>query len=254
MTLVRLLLSLSVRRSRSPVHRKRHIDPVRLSTQRSSCLLEVILRLVFVEIAMNQSIYIRIRNTLLLPIPSSNASANLTPFSPPLTGHLYLIEGTYEDIQRYAGTTVDWIIKVAHLICDPLGKGQLFTHMTGTPSDWYHLNKTPNRKRVVQGEPLRPGIYEFELTSPILLSKITEWGDPPLTTSESGSESSESSAIALAYHTFANHIELRERGACAVSNMRLSFYACHLVATRLGSDGVKEVIARFSGEKTAHGI
>ena len=195
---------------------------------------------------MNQSIYIRIRNTLLLPIPSSDATANLTPFNPPLTGHLYLIEGTYEDILRYAGTTVDWIIKVAHLICDPLGKGQLFTHTTGTPSDWYHLNKTPNWKRVVPGEPLRPGIYEFESTGPILLSKITERGDPSLTISKSGSESSDSESSDPSAIAFSNHIELRERSACAVSKMRLSFCASHLVPTRLGSDGVKEVIARFS--------
>ena len=65
-------------------------------------------------------IHIRIRNALLLLIPTSNATA---PLNPPLTGYLYLIEGTFEDIQRYAGTTVDWIIKVAHFICDPLGQG-----------------------------------------------------------------------------------------------------------------------------------
>lgn len=84
---------------------------------------------------MNQFIYIRIRNTLLLPIPTSNDTANLTPVNAQLAGHLYLIEGTYDDIQRYAGTTVDWVIKVAHYICDPLGEGQLYTHTMGTPSD-----------------------------------------------------------------------------------------------------------------------
>ena len=83
------------------------------------------------------------------------------------------------------------------------------------PSDWYHLDRTANWKQVVRGEPLRPGIYEFESTGPILLSKITEWGDPPLTTSESGSESSDSSAIALS-----NHIELRERAACGVCSVQ----------------------------------
>ena len=164
---------------------------------------------------MNQFIYIRIRNALLLPIPTSNDTANLTPVNAQLAGHLYLIEGTYDDIQRYAGTTVDWVIKVAHFICDPLGEGQLYTHTTGMPSDWYHLDRTANWKQVVRGEPLRPGIYEFESTGPILLSKITEWGDPPLTTSESGSESSDSSAIALS-----NHIELRERAACGVCSVQ----------------------------------
>lgn len=192
---------------------------------------------------MSQFIYIRIRDALLLPIPTSNATTNFPPVNSQLTGHLYLIEGTYEDIQRYAGTTVDWVIKVAQFICDPLGEGQLYTHTTGTPSDWYHLNRTDGWKQVAQGEPLRPGIYEFESTGPILLSKITEWGNHSLSTS------SESSAIACA-----RHIELRERAVCAVSKMPLGCFASYLVPKRLGSDGVKDAIARFSGEKIAHGI
>ena len=117
---------------------------------------------------------------------------NLTPLNPQLAGYLYLIEGTYEDIQRYTGTTVDWVIKVAHFICDPLlvGEGQLYTHTTGTPSRWYHLNRTANWKQVVQSELLRPGVYEFESTCPILLSRTTEWGEEDSSTSsESGSES-----------------------------------------------------------------
>ena len=32
---------------------------------------------------------------------------------------------------------VDWVIKVAHLICSPLRQGRVYTHTTGTPYDWY---------------------------------------------------------------------------------------------------------------------
>ena len=45
--------------------------------------------------------------------------------------HMYLIEGTFSDIAQFAGTTVEWIIRVAHLLCDPLGNVHVFTHTTG---------------------------------------------------------------------------------------------------------------------------
>ena len=61
--------------------------------------------------------------------------ANLQTLDPgqESTGHMYLIQGTFSDISRYAGTTVDWVIKIAHLVCDPLGAGQIFTHTLGSP-------------------------------------------------------------------------------------------------------------------------
>jgi hypothetical protein len=34
--------------------------------------------------------------------------------------------------------TVDWVIKIAHLLCDPLGAGQVFTHTSGTPLYYYY--------------------------------------------------------------------------------------------------------------------
>jgi len=92
-----------------------------------------------VETVTGQFIYIRIRNALLRPIP---ATATNPPANPEAPSHLYLIKGTYKDIQRYAGTTVDWIIKVARL-CDPLGKGHVYTHTTGTSSDGIPWTERP---------------------------------------------------------------------------------------------------------------
>ena len=87
----------------------------------------------------------------------------------PSTRHFYLIEGSMEEFERYAGTTVDWIIKVAHSICDPSGTltlaGQVYTHTVGIQYHW---------RQVVLGDPLLPGIYEFVTMHPITLSKISE--------------------------------------------------------------------------------
>ena len=160
----------------------------------------------------SQFIFVRICNALLRPIPNPanpNPHANLNSNAP---GHLYLITGTYEDIQRYAGTTVDWIIKVAQLICDPLGGGDVYTHTTGTSSDcqWYPLHRTSAWQRVVQDDSLHPGIYEFvPSTGPILLSKISERKTHSVTTLGSLSSSA----------TFERHIRLREGNACGVTRI-----------------------------------
>jgi hypothetical protein len=76
------------------------------------------------------------------------------------------------DVSRYADTTVDRIFKIAQLICDPLGVGQVFTHTTGTPSDWYALDRAASWRQVVQGDTLHAGIYELEPSNlnPIVLS------------------------------------------------------------------------------------
>ncbi|KIM44258.1 hypothetical protein M413DRAFT_443277 [Hebeloma cylindrosporum] len=192
------------------------------------------------EAAPGQLIYIRICKALLRLIPSTVATnTSITPEAP---GHLYLIEGTYEDIQRFAGTTVDWIIRVAHLLCDPLGEGQVYTHTTGTSSDWYSLDRTSNWRQVVQGDPLLPGIYEFEsLAGPILLSKICQREMHSMTSLGQKDISA----------TFGQHINLREGAACAVTEMTASLIASRLIPKRMGSDGAKDVAAKFSGPEAA---
>ena len=74
-------------------------------------------------------------NALFLPVPGPTSGAN-PPVTIQLTSHLYLVEGAYEDIKWYAGTMAHWIIKVAHLLYDPLRQVHL-----GILSDWYHLDR-----------------------------------------------------------------------------------------------------------------
>ncbi|KAF9510047.1 hypothetical protein BS47DRAFT_1348462 [Hydnum rufescens UP504] len=199
-------------------------------------------------------VYIRVRQARILPIPTPPPAANPLPAGPPpagppLTGpppadHLYLIEGRLEDVMRYAGQTVDWLIRVAHLICEPLGAGRLYTHPTGTASDWYHLDRTPIWHQVNPGDLLLPGIYEFELTGLLLLSKISERDLHSVTTA--GAQSSST--------MFRELLHLRDGSQCVVTEAVTSLIASHLIPKRLGSDGARDVVTRFSGAQAALGI
>ncbi|KAF9458040.1 hypothetical protein BDZ94DRAFT_1313639 [Collybia nuda] len=187
----------------------------------------------------NQFVYIRVRRDLLLPILS--IPTDPPPAGSQSPGHIYLIEGALEDIKRYAGATVDWVIKVAHLICDPRGASRVYNHTTDTPSDWYTLDKTSSWREVVQGDPLLPGIYEFETTSPISLSKLSERDNHSVTTPGSKSSSS----------TFAEHIKSRDGFKCVVTGSTTVLVVSHLIPKRMGSEGTKAVVTRFSGAQEA---
>jgi len=186
----------------------------------------------------SQTVYIRVRRSLVFPNPTTPnpTIVNPPPSIPQLSGHLYLIQGSIDDIRRYAGATVDWIIKVAHFICDPSGVGKVYTHRTGTPLYWYDRDRDADWLQVNLGDPLAPGIYEFVMTGPIELSKISEIQSRSVTSV--GSESSST--------TFRRHLELRD-GGCVVTRAATSLIASHLIPKRMGTDGAKDVVTRFEG-------
>jgi hypothetical protein len=97
---------------------------------------------------------------------------------------------------------------------------------------------------VVPGETLLPNIYEFESTSPILLSKISERHNHSET-----SVNSTSNATA-----FAQHVKQREGNLCAVTRLPDNLKASHLIPKRLGPAGVTDVMTRFSGAQVTPGI
>ena len=61
--------------------------------------------------------------------------------------NLYLIEGKLDDIARYAGDIIDWIIRVSNLICGSSGKGDIYTHTEGKPSYWYERDRDSDADR-----------------------------------------------------------------------------------------------------------
>jgi hypothetical protein len=160
-----------------------------------------------------------------------------------LTGHVYLIQGTLEDITRYAGTTVDWVIKVAHLLCDPLGAGRIFTHASRAPDDWYNTDRDSSWQEVVRGDPLLPNIYEFVTSHPITLSKISARHNRSVTT---GGPQAQGNSNA-----FKKALSDRD-GSCVITGSRPSV-GSHLIPRRVGQNGVTEIMERFAGATEAVG-
>ena len=103
--------------------------------------------------ATDRKVYIRVHY--------SDVIVDNTDLDPSAPRYLYLIEGKLKDIARYAGDTIDWIIRVSNLICDPSGKGHIYTHTQGTPSYWYDKDRDTGWREVAPGDPLLAGIYEF---------------------------------------------------------------------------------------------
>lgn len=162
--------------------------------------------------------------------------------------HLYLIQGTLEDIVRYSGPTVDWVIRVAHLLCNPLGNGRIYTHPGDTPDLWWDVDRDTSWTEISRGGLLYPRIYEFEPTPPhpIILSKICLRQTQSVTTEGSGPQSNPS--------TFRQHLNQRDGDMCAVTGDILSLRASHLIPKRLGTEGAEDIVNRFVGAAEVRGI
>lgn len=184
-------------------------------------------------------VYIRVCRTSILPI---GTEATQDP-PPPLAGHLYVIEGTLEDIVRYAGDTARWVLNITRLICDPSesGGGRVYTHTAGTASTWYALNRTSSWQEVAPDDPLLPHIYEYNSSTPITLSKISERHTHSIT----------SLGLTSSATTFSNRIRQRDDNRCIISHQEHALVASHLIPKRMGDDGVRDVVARFCGVQAA---
>ncbi|CAA7264678.1 unnamed protein product [Cyclocybe aegerita] len=159
-------------------------------------------------------------------VPSANFyhyNVSCEPASYKLTFPASVLDrlGTVQDIRRYAGTTVDWVIKVPHLICAPSRTGQIYTHTTGAVRDWYHRERGPKWREVVRGDALQPGVYEFEASTLIALQ--------PLFVDE------------YKYATVDAWVTLSPT-ALVVS---------HLIPKRMGTSGAKAAVADFVGAQEA---
>jgi len=185
------------------------------------------------------SVYIRVRMADLQTDPDS------PPTGQQMSGHLYLIEGTFEDISRYAGVTVNWVIKIARLLCEPLGNGCLYTHTTGTPDNWRSSDRDYSWREVAWDDLLHPGIYEFTSTRPITLSKISDRQTRSVTTQGTASRSNA--------NAFRRILDQRD-GVCVVTRCHRPLVASHLIPRRIGTDGAKAIVERFASVSEATDI
>ena len=112
-------------------------------------------------------------------------------------------------------------------------------HLTGTALieiSWWE---------VVHGDPLLPGIYEFESTHPIILSKISDRQSCSVTTS--GSES-QTSAFTL------QRLLIEHDRGDVVTGFPALLVSSHLIPRCIGSDGAQAIVEQFVGVNEANGI
>ena len=189
-------------------------------------------------------LYLRInrRFLLLFPLPTA-AQPNPQPIPPPpgTTGNLNVLIADLLDLHPFAGDTVDWLIRVARLIFEPLGNSSLYTFTTQSLEWWLDREMEPKTwRQVAQGELLRATIYEFRPDNDafITLSKISERQARSMTTSTSVPQATPFRETLLQRHN-----------ACVISGqtLRETLIASHLIPRRLGDDGVQSVFQRFTG-------
>ena len=139
---------------------------------------------------------------------------------------------------------MDWLIKVATLVFEPLGKSSLYTFTTESLEWWLDREMEPTLWRpVVQGEQLRATIYEFRPNNniPITLTRKSLRHMRSVTTNTSAPQAT----------AFSGALLRRDR-SCIVTQYatRRVLAASHLLPRRLGDLGVQSVIQRFTGPST----
>ncbi|CAA7257427.1 unnamed protein product [Cyclocybe aegerita] len=112
-----------------------------------------------------QKLYLRInRKFLLLHYPLTADQQDKQPLPPPpgATTNLNVIIANLPELRPFAGDTIDWLVKVARLIFEPLGTTSLYTFSTESLEWWLDREMEASQwRKVVPGEPLKATIYEF---------------------------------------------------------------------------------------------
>ena len=179
-------------------------------------------------------------NQLLAPT-EDQPDPNPLPPPPGIGGHLFAIRQDIQDLRPFAGETVDWLIRVARLMFEPLGNSSLFTFTVNTVEWWMNRDMVPAQWRQVQlGELLRPTIYEFRPNNnaPITLSRISVRQSHSLTTNTSQP------------HADAFRETIRGRDTrCIITHAQFfdMVIASHLIPKRIGDVATRSVVQRFTG-------
>ncbi|KAM6493658.1 hypothetical protein JOM56_010019 [Amanita muscaria] len=191
-------------------------------------------------------LYLRVSRGFLNLLPAATAGqTDPQPLPPPpgTIGHLYVIRASLQDLRPFAGGTVDWLIRVARLIFEPLGTSSLFTFTADTLDSWLDRDMDSTQwRQVEQGEQLKATIYEFrpDNNAFITLSRMSLREGTSATTNTSQPQAT----------AFRNMINERD-GKCIISQTPWSVAASRLVPKRLSDAAVTSVVRRFTGSDAA---
>ena len=189
-------------------------------------------------------LYLRVNRKFLRLVPAATAEQLNPQPLPPLpgtTGNLNVIIANLPDLHPFSGDTVDWLIKIARLIFEPLGMSSLYTFTTESLDWWLDREMEPSLwRRVVQGERLRATIYEFcpDNDSLITLTRMSLRHARSVTTKTTIPQAA----------VFRGAL-LRRDQQCVITrqDVRRLLVASHLIPRRLGNNGIQSVIQRFTG-------
>ena len=190
-----------------------------------------------------QTLYLRVNRRFLLLLPDAPEDQPSPPL-PGTTGILNVIIADLPDLRPFAGDTVDWLIKVARLIFQPLGTSSLYTFTTHSVEWWLDREmQLPLWRMVLPGEQMRATIYEFRPDDNILiaLTKRSLRSARSVTTKASTPQAAQ----------FRTALLQRDRG-CIVTHdpMERVLVSSHLIPRRLGDLGVQSVVQRYTGLTT----
>ncbi len=193
-------------------------------------------------------LYLRVSRrflNILPPVTADQPNPQPLPPSPVAVGHLIVIRASLQDLRPFTGVTVDWLIRVARLIFEPLGTSSLFTFTEDTLESWFDRDMEPTQwRQVEQGELLRATIYEFrpDNNAPITLSKMSLRQGKSVTTNTSQPQAT----------TFRDAIRARDTQCIITQNPFFELVtASHLLPKRLGDATVTSVVQRFTGSGNA---
>jgi hypothetical protein len=194
------------------------------------------------QASVAETLHLRVNKKLILLFPAETTNQpSLQPVNPPpeTQGNLYVITAELNDIQPFAGQTVDWLITVARLLFQPLGTSSLYTFTKGNVESWLDREMELSQwRRVQHGEQLRATIYEFlpNNNAFIALTKMSLRHARSVTTNASRDQA----------NTFCDSL-LRRDQSCVISGhpLEASLVASHLIPRRLGDAGVQSAFERF---------
>ena len=189
-------------------------------------------------------VYLRVNRRLLLQLNAPSANQPKPPPSHPLpgeSGNLNVIAAPLPDLQKFAGTTVDWLIHVARLIF--ARSGVLYTFQTQNLHYWLGRQKDNTWRQVLAGEELRPTIYEYRHLNDQAIEP-TRMCYRPVRSVTTNTTQDQASVFRTAL--------LERHSTCIISGEFEPRFlvASHLIPRRLGDNGVRSIFQHFTGLPT----